>query len=120
MKTASKVFLIIGMVFGAVLIFPIVLGILAYQKLDEAKNQEEIQLWAILSLLFVNIIAGILMLCLNDKDFEMNKKNIELKSENISSKDIFSRIDKLYELKEKNVITSEEFESLKKELLAKI
>jgi len=70
MKTAAKVFLIIGMVIKFWLIIPLVIGILAFKKLNVAKTKEELGIaYPILVILFVDIIAGILMLLMKDQDF---------------------------------------------------
>ncbi|MBU4689834.1 hypothetical protein [Mycoplasma zalophidermidis] len=61
LKTITKVFLIISIIFGFWLIFPLVLGILALKKLD-SNDSDEILVWGIISLLFVNLISGILMI----------------------------------------------------------
>lgn len=63
MKTAAKVFTIIGMITGAAAIFPLILGAIALSKMKKGKLTTG---WKIVVLLFVNLIAGILMLC--DKD----------------------------------------------------
>jgi hypothetical protein len=63
MKTVAKVFMIIGMVCGFWTILPLIFGIIGLKKLN---NGEMTTGWKILILLFVNVIAGILLLC--DKD----------------------------------------------------
>lgn len=68
MKTAAKVFIIIGMVFGAIAIFPLVVGAIALGKLGTAQNKNELTTIAILTLIFCSPIAGILMLCMSDDD----------------------------------------------------
>lgn len=68
MKTAAKVFIIISMVFGAIVIFPIVVGAIALGTLETAKNKDELTTIAILTLIFCSPIAGILMLCMSDDD----------------------------------------------------
>ncbi|WP_406615075.1 hypothetical protein ACJA25_02565 [Mycoplasmopsis hyopharyngis] len=60
--TITKVFLILGMIFGAILIIPLIIGIISYKKLEEAKNKDEILVYGVLSLIFVSKVAGILML----------------------------------------------------------
>ena len=70
MKTAAKVFLIIGMVFGFYLIFPLVLGIFAIKRLDEAKTADELKGWGIVCVFFVSTVGGIFMLCLKDSDLK--------------------------------------------------
>ncbi len=60
MKLAAKIFLIIGMVFGFWTILPLVFGFMTLKKM---KNDEEIPMWLkVCDLLFVNLIAGILLL----------------------------------------------------------
>ena len=66
MKTAAKVFIIIGMVVGFWMILPLVFGILALKKLNTATSKSELVGMGICTLLFVNIIGGILMLCDNE------------------------------------------------------
>ena len=68
MKTAAKVFLILGMVVQCFLIYPIILGALAIKKINNAKTAKELTGWGVVSLLIVNLIGGILMLCMKDKD----------------------------------------------------
>lgn len=97
MKTAAKVFIIIGIVFGflmligsivmlssnipgfgvALLIFNIVtlvVGFMSLSKLEDATQKSELTGTAICCLLFCNLVAGILMLCLKDEDLKDNKK----------------------------------------------
>ena len=111
MKTATKIFIILGMipgVFGtryikvnlgegvsdsvrnivslillaiSVVSFAISLtfGIMALVKLGKAKCKVDVPVWlSVCVLLFVNIIGGILMLCLKDEHF-MPKELVEFK-----------------------------------------
>lgn len=68
MKTAAKVFIIIGMVVGFWSILPLIFGGLALKKLKTATTKSELTVNAILVLLFCNVIGGILMLCMKDED----------------------------------------------------
>ena len=68
MKTAAKVFLIIGIVFTFYLIYPIVLGVIACKKLEESKDIKEIHNWGIVCLFLVSIIGGIIMLVMKEED----------------------------------------------------
>lgn len=68
MKTAAKVFIIIGMVVGCWMILPLIFGGIALSKMKKATKKEELTVWAVLVLLFCNVIGGILMLCLKDSD----------------------------------------------------
>ena len=72
MKTI-KFFIILGMILGAILIFPIIVGAITLNRLNEAKKKEDITGVAICTLIFCSVIAGILMLCMTEDDFA--KKN---------------------------------------------
>ncbi|MBQ9781396.1 MAG: hypothetical protein IJW00_10710 [Clostridia bacterium] len=70
MKTAAKVFIILGMIFQFYLIFPLILGAIALKKLKTAEKADDISTgWKIVTLLFVNIIAGIILLVMKDTDY---------------------------------------------------
>ena len=70
MKTAAKVFIILGMIFQCIAIYPIVLGIIALNRLKKARTKDDFGIgWAIVVLLLVNTIAGILLLCMTDSNF---------------------------------------------------
>lgn len=73
MKKAAKVFIWIGMICQFFLIYPIIVGVIALQKLNEARRKEEIQTIGILTLLFCNMISGIIMLTMTDRDLAYNK-----------------------------------------------
>jgi hypothetical protein len=70
MIKTTKVFIIIGIIFGAPLIYPVVLGILAIKKLNNAETTEELTTWGILTIFFVSFIGGILMLNVKQKDID--------------------------------------------------
>ena len=55
------------------LIYPIIVGVIALQKLNEARRKEEIQTIGILTLLFCNMVSGIIMLTMTDRDLAYNK-----------------------------------------------
>ena len=63
MKTVAKVFLIIDMVLGFWLIFPLVIGLIAIKKMDDnTVTHDEYLLWSILAMILVSLIGGIFML----------------------------------------------------------
>ncbi|MBE6872276.1 MAG: hypothetical protein E7491_10090 [Ruminococcaceae bacterium] len=64
METAAKVFIIIGMICGFWAILPLVFGIIALNKMK--KNQMTTG-WKVCTLIFVSLIAGILLLCMPEK-----------------------------------------------------
>lgn len=65
MKTAAKVFIILGMIAGCWTILPLIFGAIALSKLN--KNQMTTG-WKVVTLLFVNLIAGILLLCMPNEE----------------------------------------------------
>jgi hypothetical protein len=74
MKLAAKIFIIIGMVCQFYLIYPIILGAIALKKLNAAQKKEDFSTaWSVVTLLLVNIIAGILLLVMKDADFADKK-----------------------------------------------
>lgn len=77
MKKCAKVFIWIGIIFQFFLIYPIVVGVIALQKLDEATQKEDVQTVAILTLLFCNMVGGIIMLTMTDNDLSQNKVVID-------------------------------------------
>lgn len=77
MKTAAKIFIILSIIGGFWLIFPLVLGILSIKKLNTATSKDELTTLGILTLIFCSLIGGILMLCITDKDLEENKPKVE-------------------------------------------
>ncbi len=89
MKTAAKVFIILGMVVQCILIYPIIVGVLALKKLKTATTVDELKTMSILTLLFVNTIAGILMLCMKDGDLQ-NTKQTEIESGTVLDKNKYS------------------------------
>lgn len=68
--TAAKIFIILSAIFGIFLLFiPTIVGCFAISKLDTAKSKNDITTMAIMTLIFCNTIAGILMLTMTDEDF---------------------------------------------------
>lgn len=97
MKTTAKVFLIISIIFqilmtitifiglstsvneagaiGAIIyglfsLFGSCVGMFALVKLNDAKTAKDLQATAIVTLLFCNLIAGIIMLCMKDENLQ--------------------------------------------------
>ena len=68
MKTAAKVFIILGMICGFYTILPLIFGFIALKKLKNATKKDELTVTAILTLIFCSVIGGVLMLCLKDQD----------------------------------------------------
>ena len=64
MKTAAKVFIILGMIAGCYAILPLVFGFIALSKMK--KNQMTTG-WKVVTLLFVSLIGGILLFCIPEE-----------------------------------------------------
>lgn len=100
MKKAAKVFLIIGIICGGYLIFPIVLGIFALRSLNTAKSSEDLKVWGILSIFFVSTLGGIFMLCVKDEELADNPR-IE---ENPVNKEKQINKDRTYTTRNQNIV----------------
>jgi len=66
MKTAAKVFIIIGMVVGFWTVLPLIFGIIALKQMKTQKPSTGI---SICVLLFCNLIGGILLLCSKPEEY---------------------------------------------------
>ena len=77
MKLAAQIFIGIGMVLGCLAIFPLVIGIFAQKKIDEAKSAHELQVLGIITLLFCSLFGGIFMLLIKDEDLSGEKAQRE-------------------------------------------
>lgn len=76
MKITAKIFIWIGMIFGFFWIYPIIVGIKALKKLETAKEKNDLTRIGILTLLFCNFTAGIVILLMEDSDLnEESQKN---------------------------------------------
>lgn len=75
MKTAAKVFIIIGMIVGAIGILPIVFGAITLSKMGKATCKDDMTVWGVLCLLFCSLLGGIFVLCTTDADYACNIVN---------------------------------------------
>ena len=66
MKTAAKVFIILGMIVGCWMILPLVFGGIA---LGQMKNQKPTTGICICVLLFCSLLGGIFLLCSKDEEY---------------------------------------------------
>jgi len=129
MKTAARVFIILGMVCGFWMIVPLIVGAIALGKLSSAKSKDELLGVSICTLLFCSVLGGVFMLCLSDSEFEGAKTepktdtNVTITTVNepkASAEDVTVKLEKLNKLRQNGVITEEEYEAKKKELIGKI
>jgi hypothetical protein len=70
MKQAAKILIWLSIIVGFWFILPLIFGFPALKKLDTAQTTSELGSSPILVLLFVNTIAGILMLVMKDSDLK--------------------------------------------------
>lgn len=68
MKQTAKVFIWLGMIFQCVLIYPIVIGILALKKIDEAQSTDELKTLGIITTLFCSLLGGLFMLEIKNEE----------------------------------------------------
>lgn len=113
-KELIKTFLIIGMVVTFYLIFPVVLGIITIKKIENSEDPEEIRKWGIISLFFVNTLAGILILTYKNKE-KLNTDQPKRLSE--SPEMLLIELKKLYD---DGIIDHDFYESKRKEFLDRI
>ena len=69
MELVAKIFIIIGMVVGFWSILPLIFGIIALKKLKEKKMTTG---WKICTLIFVNLVAGIILLVMPKEETAAN------------------------------------------------
>ncbi len=69
MKTLAKVFIIIGMVVGAIGILPIVFGAITLSKMKTATCKADMTVWGVLCIFFVGVLGGIFVLCVSDEEW---------------------------------------------------
>ena len=69
MKSAAKIFTIIGMIVGCFAIYPVIIGWLCLKKMDEAQSKSDLTVWAVLNLVFCSMLGGLFMLLIDEKEF---------------------------------------------------
>ena len=127
MKTAAKIFIIISMVAGFWLIFPLVVGGIALSRLNNATSKDELVGIGICTLLFCNVISGILMLCMTDDDLRENRKTVYVKETvvtnptgSVNTDEITKRLRQLEDMKNGGIITEDEYKKMREEILKEI
>ena len=102
MKTAAKVFLIIGMIVQGILIFPLILGLFALDKLENG-NKDQMTTWGIVSIFFVSTLGGIFMLIYANDEKQASsepQRSYEQSGQFTSSGNRDDAVTKLKELKD--------------------
>ena len=93
MSKAAKIFIWIGMIIQFFLIFPIVIGVLALNKINQAKSKNELQTLGVLTTLFCSALGGVFMLCIKDEELvdiyeNTNLINVDKQSETLALSNI--------------------------------
>ena len=131
MKTACKVFIIIGIVVGFFWIAPPIVGFIALDKLKTARTKSDLTAVGVCTLLFCSLIGGILMLCipeteLNEDQAGFVQNSLDANTEKPSPKvsesqeEVVENIEKLKKLKEQGVLSDKEYEMLRKREINKL
>ena len=93
----------------------IILPIYALKRIDTAKSKKDLQVWGIIILIFSNLVAGILILLIDDE--ELNGKAINNSKKQITTDELSNRLEKLRRIKEEQNLTDEEYNELKKKVI---
>lgn len=127
MKTAAKVFIWIGMIGGAICVFPLVIGILALKKIEEAKSLSELQGWGIAVLLCCSTLGGIFMLNIRQEDLTDNDTISAQQAPTQSSQElnnnshhIEQELMKAQELHNAGILTDDEYQEIRKSIIDKL
>lgn len=127
MKTAAKVFIILGMIFGCIAILPLIFGGIGLSKINSAKDRSELVGMGVCVLLFCSLLGGIFMLCIPNEQLagagEQNQQvvvDVHPTQTKQSDDDATEKLAKLKNLKDSGAISDEEFERMKKDILTKV
>lgn len=132
MKTAAKVFIILGMIFGCIAILPLIIGGIGLSKINSAKDRSELVGIGVCVLLFCSLLGGIFMLCIPNEQLAGAGAGVTSGAQNQQvvvdvqptqtkqSDDATEKLAKLKNLKDSGAISDEEFERMKKDILAKV
>ena len=149
MKTAAKVFLILGIIgssIGAFIIFismffaiaaagpmallfllyilialvPGVIDAVALKKLNKAKTKSELTGISIAVLILGGMIPGILMLCLDEKDFdgyEETSASLSSKKKENNLGNLEAKLEELKKLHDNGTLSDDEYASARKRII---
>ena len=149
MKTAAKVFLILGIVgfsIAAFIIFismffaiagagplalvfllyilialvPVAIDAVALKKLNKAKTKSELTGISIAVLIFGGMIPGILMLCLDEKDFdgyEETSASSSSKKKVNNPENLEAKLEELKKLHDNGTLSDDEYASARKKII---
>ncbi len=114
---ASIILLVVVVALCAVLCcINIIVGRITLRKMENAKSKDELFSISIICLIFCSIVSGIILLCLDENEFEEGKK-IESGVSNLEA--LETKLNKLKSLKESGAISEEEYSELRKRTIDK-
>ena len=114
---ASIILLVVVVALCAVLCcINIIVGRITLRKMENAKSKDELFSISIICLIFCSIVSGIILLCLDENEFEEGKK-IESGVSNLVA--LETKLNKLKSLKESGAISEEEYSELRKRTIDK-
>ena len=94
----------------------IIVGRITLRKMENAKSKDELFSISIICLICCSIVSGIILLCLDENEFEEGKK-IESGVSNLEA--LETKLNKLKSLKESGAISEEEYNDLRKRTIEK-
>ena len=118
---ASIVFFSMGSILAlAIPIVAIVVGHITLKRLENCKNKDDMLVISIVCLIFCSIIAGIILLLMDEKEFNVGieEKKSDTKEENAGVSSLEKKINDLKRLKENGLITESEYEALRKKTIS--
>lgn len=68
MKLAAKILTIVGIIVGLPTIISPIIGLIALNKMKNAKSKSDLTVIAILNLLFCSLLGGVFMLLIGEND----------------------------------------------------
>ena len=105
------IYMVLLLVFCAI---GITVGALTLKKLKIAKTKSEMFTLSVLCLIFCNIVSGILLVCMDDKDFSEEAEEI---SEDKNLNKLEEKLLKLEKMKNDGLINQEEYAELRKKAI---
>lgn len=108
--------------FGISFIFLVILGfsIIYNQKIKCATSKDQFMPWAILMVIFGYLIVGLLALLANENEYANNAIKIKSTSIPNDNNDITMQLQKLKSLYDQGLISEEDYNNKKKEILDKM
>lgn len=122
---AGLAMLVMGIVYMVISIPVLVINIIALKKVAAARCADDVSIaWKVVILLFSNIISGVILLIMKDEDYLTEAEKAEkmsqeefTKSAPSTNSEKFDDLLKLKSLLDAGVITEEEYNAKKKEIL---